>query len=1180
MIKRILSMFIVLTLILVSIPMLPLEAVATQVTDSADASVLAVDKVISNFDGLSTTGTATVGDYTVNTGVGTNNTAYTTNDYSANANNSTNTVTIEDGVLKSTLTAESAFNFITYISPVSLTRGNTMPSSETTALQFHVDFTDVTSVEEGKKINFEIRYYLSTGTNSGVTAYCIPGKDFIYIPDATEEEPDPEAQILTTGGGVQVYHGTVCGYAGKSGTIIVPMYVWDTEALNQFGGSTTIWELYKFTQDYRHRSYIIFDTYSAKYSTGDVFAIDDICWMKKPSKTYDYEIAVQDFSEITDTNLNGWGNGPDWSKGTNYTVSENQLKLTKTCENTGRATTLFPIDAWNDDYDALAFDFDASEMVNDTTLGSDGTSHIRMLYTVNKTDTTAYAECYFDGTFQFVWEDGTVVEAAAKSYGASIPHGFKGQIIIPASAVSLSDAVKTGIEANAQSMFQVQLMSLVAAQKDTSVYIDNFVYYDNADQLEDTAGTDFSQLDSPLYETATPVTEEVRTVEAFFKTEANFSQSIIGTKFGSASYHGIFVEMSIISTGQLVLTVGSATTQVTNVALNDGNWHHIAMTTDDTASEIRCYIDGGIAKVATLESLTYPEYSDDLPLTIGNDMPAESMYYTVFDGSIANLRLWSDVRTAEEISSNKMESVGADAEGLVAEWLLDSEDITAETTGKYPLKNFYWNIDSANELFAQYDRDAAEDEFTIIFLPDTQTIIKNFSDQITDIFDWIIANAERLNVKAVVSLGDIIEYGTKEADFVTLSAQYARLTEAGIPAVATIGDHDYNSFETRDSTNYDNYFTSDMLFTNEEFRLGGYESESTIMNGYYYLTVANTKYLIMNLEVQPRDEILAWANDIVSSNKDCRVIVATHRYIARPDCSYVERGYQHGNSGQQMWEKFVSLHENIDMVLCGHAESSGYYANYAEGENGNNVLQVNCDMQNTDQSYKTVGAILIGRFKKDGSQVSFNLYSAHHNLYIDSNCNDRTYALNAVTSEGIISVGDNYYDDLGEALSNADGSTAKLLANVTVSEQITLSGNAVLELNGFTLEITNTLTVTGALTVAGNGNVAVYDTGLTAAEDGTITIEGGTFTGFNPVTADYDYVPSGYGVKLIDNAYTVDTSAVISDTDGDGKITSYDLSYLRGKLMEDIVDSNGFDTNGDGLFNAVDIVRAKKLSVE
>ena len=1148
MLKRILSFCIILALVFVSMPVLPLLNVSAEEntdTKSLGESILAVDRVVNDFEGISTTGSVTVGSNTVGVGVGQNTDSPSTTDYSANTDKKdSNILSIEDGVLKSTLSNNSPFNFVTYISPKSATRGNTMPSSSSTALQFHVDFTGITSLAGDKKVEFEVKYYLSTGRNSGKIAYCIPGKKFLYIPDATEENPNPEAQVFTTGGGVQVYHGTVWGYAGQSGTIVIPMDTWDTDAVTQFGGDITIWNLYKKDQGYHNRCYIWFDTDSTKYSAGDIFEIDDICWMKKitKDKEYDYEVVVQDFSDITASNLEGWGHNStiDWAKNVNMMISNGCLQLKKTCEKpssgTGAGITLFPISTWNSKYEAFSFEFDASEMVNDTTLGTSGKSYIRMMYGVYDPVAKKTVKCYFNGSFQFIWENGTIVKRTANKYGAEIPHGFKGKIVVPASAVQLSTDVLTGIENGGQSKLQLELMGLIPAQKDTSAYVDNFTYYYNADRLEDGKGTDFSTLESPLYETVTPVTEEIRTVEAFFKTEANITQSIIGTKFGSADYHGKLIEMMIIPTGQLVLTIGSAKMQITNVALNDGVWHHAALVADDTLSEIRCYIDGDLVKTATLSDLTYPKLSGYLPLTIGNDMPAESKYNTVFKGSLANIRLWSDVRTAEELNANKMISVGAHAESLVAEWMLDSENITAETTGKYPLKNYYWNIDTANELFAQYNRDAAEDEFTIIFLPDTQTIIKNFGEkdnnQVPDIFDWIIANSERLNIKAVVSLGDIIEYGTKEADFATLSAQYKRLQDAGIPAVATIGDHDYNSFATRDSTNYDKYFTSDMLYTNDEFTLGGYMSEDSIMNGYYYLTVDGEKYIIMNLEVQPQDETLAWANDIVEKNPDCRVVVATHRYIARPDCRYVAVSYNHGNSGQQMWDKFVSKHKNIAMVVCGHAESSGYNANYAEGANGNKVLQVNCDLQNTDQSYKTAAAVLIGRFKNDASQVSFNLYSTHRNLFIDSNSNDRVHELDAHVDKQAVAEADGVkYETLAEAVAN--GTDVKLLCDAE-GEGLVIDKDITIDFGGFTYTVTTPV-----------GSTGTESNSLQLLKGNNITLKNGTLKVADSAKDKFYILVQNYANLTVTDMLLDGTNLdKYSSTDGD----SYTLSNNSGTV--------------------------------
>jgi len=1178
--KRILSLLVILAVFIVSLPIIPLGVVAEETTvKNTSSSILTVDRVINDFENTPTTGTVTVGENIVNVGIGTNNTSYTVNDYSASGS-SKNTLAIENGVLKNTINTENPFNFNTYITPVSLTRGNTMPSSDSIALQFHVDFTNITTVAAGGKVSFEVQIYLSTGKSSGTKIYSIPDETFLYIPDPTEENPNPETQILTTGGGVQVYHGSVWGYAGQSGTIVMPLDVWDTEKLDQYD----IWELYTNTKDYHHRSYINFNTNNTNYSVGDVFILDDICWMKKTIKTYDYEVNAQDFDEITTSNLDGWphNNTVDWAKGTNFTVTDGKLKLTKTCEKSGRAVSVFPIASWNEDYAAFEFDFDASEMINSTTLGTSN-GHIRMGYRVDKTATTAATSCWYSGSFKYVWEDGSVTNANAHSNGTVIPKGFKGKIVVPASTVVLSDGVKAGIEAGAQSRFHLELVSLVAAQKDTSVYVDNFKYYYNAVGLEDTAGTDFSKLDNPQYETVKPVTEDIRTVEAFFKTNTKLTQGILSTKFGDADYHGINAEITMVATGQLVLTIGNARMTIGNMSLNNGKWHHVALTADDTNLKLSCYVDGILVKETDLESLKFNKSTDYLPLTIGSNMPAESKSFTVFEGTIANVRLWNDVRTAEEIAANRTESVGADADGLIAEWMLDSANLTAETTGNYNLKPFYWNIDTENALFAQYNRDAAEDDFTIVFLPDTQTIIKDFESQVPEIFDWIIANAERLKIKAVVSLGDIIEHKDEEAGYATLAEQYARLTAAGIPSVCTIGDHDYYNLGTRDTRYYDQYFTPDLLVQNDEFKLGGLYEEGSLLNGYYYLNIeGGAKFLIMNLEVHARDIILDWANEVVAANPDCRVIVATHNYMSRPYCGrFTTTGYENyplhmGNAGEAVWQKFLSQHKNIDMLLCGHAESSGYWYNTDTGINGNEVIQINCDLQNTDQSYKTVSAVLMGRFKNDGSEVSFNLYSVHRNLFIDSNSNDRVHSLNATVEKRVATVNGVRYANLSEAIENANGNTVQLIDNITLNDQIVLENDTAIDLNNYTLNLTceddYAINAKGNLTIKGKGKVNLNDYGFTSA--GKVMISGGTY---NKNVGGY--LADGYGLKGLNDSYSVALSNIVADTDEDGNVSAADCVYLRNKIMGDIVDDKYFDTNGDGAFNAIDIVRTKRISV-
>ena len=1027
--KRLLCVFLSVLLLLSAFPIMSFAADAgteNQIYsldgEVADLPILEVDKVINDFENLSTTGSATVGNYTVPTGVGSNTDNPNATDYSAKGENAQNVVTIQDGVLKDTLSATKEFNFSVSISPKSLTRGNTSATANSVALKFHVDFTGIVSKAAGTKVTFEPKIHLSKGRSGFYIAYCIPGETFYYIPDATEENPNPEMQILTTGGGVLVDHGNVWGYAGQSGTIIVPFDAWDNEAKVQFNGVATIWNLYsKNTQGYHNRSSVNFQTYNVKYAAGDVFAMDDVCWMKKPTVNYDLQKTVENFSDYTPSFAWKYNEGnhsayssPDGLV-TKDSISVKDGRFAITPKETANKDTCFTLDIesglWKSKYEAFSFDVDYSETDCDKTVrlkfyGYDDNGHTE--FSVYNTTITLIAD---NGTVSYL----TLDENSGPSSTWDIPDSFKGKIIIPKSGVHSSSA-------NIDDTFNELVFSFETRGWEEggtkSVYLDNMAYFYNSAQLDDAAGTDFTTLDSQQYETSALIKEPVHTAEAYFKTTDNHTQSIIATKFGSVGRHGYLVNVCVTALGQLKLTLGTATVSVTNVALNDGAWHHVAVVASDDNTSVSCYVDGALAKTVSIDSFSVPELAYYLPVTVGNFMPAESKFYKVFDGSIANVRLWKDARTAEEIAANAAISVGAEAEGLIAEWTLSSDNFKADTTGNYDLSEFFWNIDTENALFSQYNRDAAEGEFTVIFLPDTQTIIKNFGSQVPDIFDWVIANAERLNIKAVVSLGDIVEHGNAtasmsvlESEMATLSAQYNRLTAAGIPWVATPGDHDYDYFGDRTSTMYDKYFTKEMLINTDEFELGGLYDGNSLLNSYYYMRPNDDiEYIIFSLEVQPRDEVIAWANSVIAANPDCRVILATHKYMNYAYCRrHTEVSYNHGNPGETVWQRLVSQHKNIDMILCGHNESTGIYTAYDTGVNGNKVLQVNCDLQNTDQSYKTVGATILARFNADGSEVSFNLYSAHHNLFIDSHSNDITFDLGSAADELDKPLADEYY---------------------------------------------------------------------------------------------------------------------------------------------------------------------------
>ena len=132
------------------------------------------------------------------------------------------------------------------------------------------------------------------------------------------------------------------------------------------------------------------------------------------------------------------------------------------------------------------------------------------------------------------------------------------------------------------------------------------------------------------------------------------------------------------------------------------------------------------------------------------------------------------------------------------------------------------------------------------------------------------------------------------------------------------------------------------------------------------------KFLIISLECKPRDEVLEWANQVVSEHPDHRVLVLTHAYL-KPNKSRDTSGgvKAKGNTGEQTWQKFVSKHKNIFMVLCGH--HSGEAVRTSTGDHGNGVHQVLCDYQNMNNGGESWLRYMT--FKPENDTISVHTYN-------------------------------------------------------------------------------------------------------------------------------------------------------------------------------------------------------------
>lgn len=264
--------------------------------------------------------------------------------------------------------------------------------------------------------------------------------------------------------------------------------------------------------------------------------------------------------------------------------------------------------------------------------------------------------------------------------------------------------------------------------------------------------------------------------------------------------------------------------------------------------------------------------------------------------------------------------------------------------------------------YQQVERDGP---FTLIMLPDTQNYADvrlkenkqaGESNDLSRFFysqtDWIKHSSEDLDIAMVAHVGDIVQTDY-DREWEIADRAFGQIDDS-VPYILSTGNHDMG-FEwigsggksrtaaTRE-TKINRYFPPSR-FQDKEWYGGCYDNSSE--NYYCTFRRAGMKFLVVSLEFVPRDEVLTWASEVVSTHPDHRCIVITHWYLKADGKRFTNNPYGvRGNNAEQMWDKFVSRHKNIFMVLCGHVLGESRIESI--GLEGNTVYQILADYQGMD----------------------------------------------------------------------------------------------------------------------------------------------------------------------------------------------------------------------------------------
>lgn len=476
---------------------------------------------------------------------------------------------------------------------------------------------------------------------------------------------------------------------------------------------------------------------------------------------------------------------------------------------------------------------------------------------------------------------------------------------------------------------------------------------------------------------------------------------------------------------------------VENADVRTGSWMHVAFTRDVDNGILTCYINGVAVASMEVASAKIANFSFVKPVMIGSDYTNDKIlalsFTPDFHGSIADVRVYSTLLNADGVADDAHGVIPSDAT------LLGGVDFASGEAGEY---YDYVNADATDAFGWEKVENsyfAAEDgEFSFAVIPDTQMIFSRapkdsngvgiFSGTYTPAAEgevagtwesaynvednlgfrnmqWLIDNKDLLNLQYVMHVGDLTDNlnyyvasnvnssykkwqieGMIEADYGFQMLN--KLTTAGIPWSISRGNHD-GGYDVSALAIWDKYWTQSNAYAKAttddrsegepaKYCITTRNSVDHIYSYYEKIEINGMKYLILVLDLEADDTVLAWANEVAAYFTDYKIIVSTHAYLGSRAGLMTSLMGSEGlnNPGQTVWDEFVSLHSNIELMICGHSSGEDIVRKQMTGVNGNKVWTFMIDSSAHEFTGVTQpGLMSILKFSKDGKTLTLNHYS-------------------------------------------------------------------------------------------------------------------------------------------------------------------------------------------------------------
>lgn len=382
-------------------------------------------------------------------------------------------------------------------------------------------------------------------------------------------------------------------------------------------------------------------------------------------------------------------------------------------------------------------------------------------------------------------------------------------------------------------------------------------------------------------------------------------------------------------------------------------------------------------------------------------------------------------------------------------------------------------------------------DYSFCVVGDTQMTVDYDPTNMHYLYDWIVANKNSKNIKYVFGMGDITNHSADDEWEIAYN-EISKLN--GVVDYAVVrGNHD-----TSEGFN--------AIFNNAEYKamFDGFYTDELVENSYVAFTVGDVKYLHITLDWRASDSVLSWASGIIEQYYDHRVIISTHAFLAA-DGNLLTEGYSSygaSNSGEQMWNKMLSKHENVFLILSGHVFSTDIVCTQLEGVHGNTVTAIVSNGQTLDLKNGAMGLVSMLYFSKDGKSVAVEYYSTVYDKYL-KNCNQFTIDIPEYT-EAEPETPDYLY-----AVTDLDGNTTYYDSTHTFSEvmtSITKKGTLVSVYGDVSID--TSFRITNHTSVNLNGHTISTDGGRINGTNIELNFTNGNI---NITNYEFVHISEGYG---------------------------------------------------------------------